>query len=149
MRDFFKLIYYLMQPQSVLLRRFSNALGDNVLSSSLLTTMRARWSDHKIIVETVLQELFWNNPFVDWTTSKHIKTSRRHIKPKYCVIKGYKPSFTVQMNAYLGLKNRSKPILFLAQKKKEGQKSLSIFICYFLSGWKDKLKRQPQRMGPS
>ena len=122
MLDYLKLIYYLVKPKSLFLRRFSNALGDNVLLSSLLPEMRAKWPNHKIIVETPLPELFWNNPYVDWVTSKHIKTTQRHIKPKYWVIEGNEPPFTVQMKKHIGLKGRSEPKLFLTEKeKKEAQ----------------------------
>ncbi len=127
MLDYLKLIYYLMRPRSIFLRRFSNALGDNVLLSSLLPAMRTNWPNHKIVIETPMPELFWNNPYVDWVTSKHIKTTRRHIKPKYWVLKGTEPPFTVQMNAFLGLKGRSEPKLFLTRNEIKDARNLYPF----------------------
>ena len=101
MLSYFKLAYYLLRPRTVFLRRTSGALGDNLLLTAVLPAMRHKYPQHKIIVETPWPELFRNNPYPDWVTDRHIKTTRRHIKPVYRVSGRGMPSLIAQMTAYV------------------------------------------------
>jgi len=117
MLDYLKLLYFLISPRIIFVRRTSNALGDNILLTALLPSICKKWPQHKIILETPIPELFQNNPHVHWVTTKHIKTTKRHIKPKYSVVNGNEPAFIVQMHSYIGLNCTSGPQLFLTSKE--------------------------------
>jgi ADP-heptose:LPS heptosyltransferase len=119
MLEYLRLLYYLMRPRTIFIRRVSNALGDNLLLSVLLPGIREKLPRHKIVIETPLPELFQNNPQADWVTTKHIKTTRRHIKPKYRVVTGNEAPLTAQMRAYIGLDDPFAPRLFLSSEELE------------------------------
>ena len=113
MFEYLRLLYYLLRPRTLFIRRISNALGDNLLLSVLLPGIREKWPQHKVVIETPMPELFWNNPHVVWVTTKHLKTVKRHIKPKYRVVNGTEPPITAQMRSYIGLNNPFPPQIFL------------------------------------
>jgi ADP-heptose:LPS heptosyltransferase len=113
MLSYLKLFYFLIRPQVIFVRRISNALGDNILLTALLPGIRKKWPQHKIVLETPLPEIFQNNPNVDWMTTKHIKTTKRHIKPKYTIINGNEPNLIAQMYSHIGLNCTSTPQFFL------------------------------------
>ena len=117
MFEYLRLLYYLIRPRTLFIRRISNALGDNLLLSVLLPGIRKKWPQYKVVVETPLPELFWHNPHVDWVTTKHLKTVRRHIKPKYRVITGTESPITAQMRSYIGLHNPFPPQIFLIRRE--------------------------------
>ncbi len=117
MLAYLKLCYYILNPNTIFIRRFSNAIGDNILLSCILPDLRKKYPTRKIIVETPLPELFLNNPHVDWVTSKHIMTTKRHTKPKYVVAGRNAYSLTSQMRAYFGLDGPSAPKIYLTPKE--------------------------------
>jgi ADP-heptose:LPS heptosyltransferase len=116
---YFRLFYYLMRPRTVFLRRTSNGLGDNLLLTAILPEIRKRMPDHKIVVETPWKELFANNPHADWVTDKHVKTTRRHIKPVYRVEKRGDRPFIAQMLAYVGPGSVGSPHIYLTEDEIE------------------------------
>jgi ADP-heptose:LPS heptosyltransferase len=118
MFEYCKLFYYLIRPRTVFLRRISNALGDNLLLTALLPGLREKKPEHKVVVETPRPEIFLHNPYVAWVTTKHLKTTRRHIKPKYRVLDGTEKSFIEQMRAYIGWEGRAVPQLYLSEAEK-------------------------------
>lgn len=119
MFSYLKLIYYLLRPRTVFVRRTSNGLGDNLLLSAILPLIRKRLPDHKIVVETPWKEVFLNNPFVDWVTDKHLKTTGRHIKPVYRVEKPGDRPFLEQMLSYVAKGEESYPHLYLLDDEVE------------------------------
>jgi ADP-heptose:LPS heptosyltransferase len=122
MLEYCKLIYYLMRPRTVFLRRISNALGDNLLLTALLPGLKEKKPTSKIVVETPRPEIFYNNPYVDWVTTKHISTTRRHIKPKYRVLNRTDQSFTDQMRAHIGWEGRAAPEFYLTEPERQAAK---------------------------
>ena len=85
MWSYLRLAYYLLRPRTIFVRCATHGLGDNLLISAVLPYLRKKHPNHKIIVETRWPELFRNNPNADWVTDRHMKTTKRHIKPKYHV----------------------------------------------------------------
>ncbi|MGD8628895.1 MAG: glycosyltransferase family 9 protein, partial [bacterium] len=110
---------YLLRPRTVFLRRVSNALGDNLLLTAVLPGLRRKYPDHKIVVETPWPELFRNNPHIDWVTDRHMKTTRRHIKPVYRVRGRGGPSLIAQMMAYVEGGLEGSPELYLEPQELE------------------------------
>jgi len=102
--------------------RISNGLGDNLLLSILFPHLRKKYPRYKIVVETPWKELFKNNPYIDWVTDKHFKTTKRHIKPKYYVDKNTKTSFIEQIMSYIGENKRGFPELYLTKNEIESIK---------------------------
>jgi ADP-heptose:LPS heptosyltransferase len=117
MLAYLKLALWLLRPRTVFLRRTSNGLGDNLLLSALLPAIRRRLPRHRVVVETPWKELFFNNPYVDWVTDKHIKTTGRHIKPVYRVEKRGDRPFLEQMLEYVGGKGPAAPRLYLTDEE--------------------------------
>lgn len=114
---YINLCRYFFHAKTIFIRRTSNAIGDNILLSSLLPDLRKKHPRHKIIVETPLPDIFCNNPHVDWVTSKHIMTTQRHTKPKYRVVGHNAVPLTTQMRAYFGLNGPSSPRLYLSSEE--------------------------------
>jgi len=108
-----KLVYYLLRPRTVFLRRTSSALGDNLLLTAVLPVLRRRYPDHRIVVETPWPQLFENNPYPDWVTDRHMKTTRRHIKPVYKVSGRGAASLITQMTSYVEADPDASPELYL------------------------------------
>lgn len=65
------------------------------------------------MVETPWPMLFDNNPWVDWVTTAHLTTTKRHIKPKYTVDSVLSPPILRQMLDYVDPQYDGKPQLFL------------------------------------
>ncbi len=119
MFSYLRLFYYLLRPRTVFLRRTSNGLGDNLLLTAILPEMRKCMPDHKIVVETPWKDLFANNPHADWVTDKHVKTTRRHIKPVYRVEKRGDRPFIAQMLSYVGSGSVGSPHIYLTEDEIE------------------------------
>ena len=55
----------ILKPKTIVLRRSSGALGDNLMLSFLAREIKKNYPRKKIIVETQRPELFENNPYID------------------------------------------------------------------------------------
>lgn len=112
--DWVKLFAFLLSPQTIFVQCFSNGLGDNLLLSAILPPLRGKYPKHKIIVESKRwPQLFKNNPYVDWVTNKHFKTTKRHIKPKYRITQNTENSIYEQIADHIGLKEKLFPELYI------------------------------------
>ncbi len=81
-----KLISYLLRRNTIFIKSLTSAMGDNLLATSILPELRKKYPQHKIVVESRRwDELFHNNPHVDFVTNKHYKTTKRHLKLKYYI----------------------------------------------------------------
>jgi ADP-heptose:LPS heptosyltransferase len=72
---------YLVRPGTVVIRRFSRALGDNLLLSALAREVRRRHPRRPVVLETNWTELFRGNPHVALAVST--KVAFRYRKPSY------------------------------------------------------------------
>jgi ADP-heptose:LPS heptosyltransferase len=115
MWSYLKLAYFLVRPRTVFLRCATHGLGDNLLLSAVLTCLRETYPYHKIVVETRWPELFRNNPGVDWVTDRHMKTTSRHIKPKYHVDSDTGISIYMQIMRRAGCDREGFPEMFLTR----------------------------------
>lgn len=115
MLSYIKLIYYLLRPKTVFLQKRSGALGDDLLMSLVLPYIKETYPGHKIVVEAKWTELFQNNPYVTWATDKHLKTTRRHIKPKYFIDEKTEMSLYEQFMTSVGAKGKAFPHLYLTE----------------------------------
>lgn len=113
MFDYLKLFYYLLNPRTIFVRRRSGALGDDLLMSLVLPALKGKYPDKKIVVEARWVEFFKNNPYVDWVTDKHFKTTKRHLKPKYAIDENTKDSIYKQFMKSLDLPGNAAPQLYL------------------------------------
>ena len=113
MLDYLKLIYYLLRPNTIFIQKSSGALGDDLLMSIVLPKLKEKYPDHKIIVEANWCEFFVNNPYVDWVTSKHLKTTKRHLKPKYLIDVNNDDAVTKQFMKSINLSGDGRPKLYL------------------------------------
>jgi ADP-heptose:LPS heptosyltransferase len=121
--SYLRLLYYLLRPGTVFLRRTSNGLGDNLLLTALLPELKRLMPDRRIVVETPWKEIFYNNPYVDWVTDRHIKTTKRHIKPVYRVEgRGDRP-FLEQMMRYIDSEKVGSPRIYLSEHEMEAAKA--------------------------
>jgi ADP-heptose:LPS heptosyltransferase len=119
MLSYLKLAYYLLRPKTVFLRRTSDALGDNLLLTAVLPGLRRKYPDHKIVVESPWPELFEHNPYPDWVTDKHMKTTGRHVKPVYRASGRGAPSLITQMTSYVEPDPAAVPELYLEPSELE------------------------------
>lgn len=117
MFSYMRLVYYLLRPKTIFVRRTSDGLGDNLLLSLVLPELRKKYPDRKIVVETPWKELFDNNPCLDWVTDRHLKTTGRHIKPKYHVDENTTTSIQEQVLAYVGEPRRASPQIYLSPEE--------------------------------
>lgn len=115
MLEYLKLIYYLLNPKSIFLRRFSKGMGDNLLLTILLPHLKNKYPNSKIIIETEWPDLFTNNPYPDWVTTKHIKTTKKHIRPKYRINETTEVSLYNQIMSYVDIDKKGVPELFLTE----------------------------------
>ncbi len=115
--EYIKLIYYLIHPRSIFIKGFSSAIGDSLLLSSVLPHVRKKYPDKKIIVKTSKPELFLNNPYPDWVTSRHIKTTKKFIRPKYHIWPDKTESVYLQMMQYFGFNFEGTPEIYLSEKE--------------------------------
>jgi len=114
MWSYLRLAYYLLRPRTIFVRCATHGLGDNLLLSAVLPYLREQNPGHKIIVETRWPELFQNNPNADWVTDRHIKTTGRHIKPKYHVDGNTDVPIYRQIMSRVGSDREGFPEMFLA-----------------------------------
>jgi ADP-heptose:LPS heptosyltransferase len=117
MFEYLKLLYCLIAPNTIFVRHFSSAFGDNLLLTALLPELRKKYPDKKIIVETRFKDIFKNNPYVDWVTDKHFKTTKKFIKPKYRIFPDTEKSIYEQIASYAGSQKRCFPQLFLDENE--------------------------------
>ncbi len=117
MFEFIKLLYYLLNPKTIFLRRASHGMGDNLLMSMLLPKLKGKYPKHSIIVETELPELYYNNPYVTWVTKKHFTTTKRHIRPKYKIDETTEVSLYEQLMSFIDVKEKAHPQLFLTDEE--------------------------------
>lgn len=117
MFEYLKLFYYLLNPNTIFLRRFSHGMGDNLLLTMLASELNNKYPNKSVIVETEWPDLFVNNPNVTWFTKKHFTTTKRHIRPKYKINIDTKRSLYNQMMDYIDTKEKGKPELFLTDKE--------------------------------
>jgi ADP-heptose:LPS heptosyltransferase len=118
-RNYMVLLYYLVRPKTIILRRFSRGLGDNIMLSMLVPSLRAQYPRHKIIVETPWPTLFHGNPHIDWVTDLHVKTTRRHLRPRYRVDPSTKVSIYRQLAQSIGVPWVGAPEVFLSDREIE------------------------------
>jgi len=117
--EYTKLFYYLLRPKTIFVRRISGAVGDNILLSAILPGLKEKYPDHKIVVETPKPELFLNNPFVDWCTVRHFKTTKKFIKPKYRIFPDTKASIIEQILSYIPENKTRTPEIYLTENEVE------------------------------
>ncbi|HVP58050.1 MAG TPA: glycosyltransferase family 9 protein [bacterium] len=133
MISYVRLIYYLLRPNVIFVRRTSNGLGDNLLMTMVLPELKKQHPGSKIVVETPWPELFAHNPYVDWVTTKHLKTTRRHIKARYHVDETTTVSIYEQTMAYVGARRKAEPEIYLTQDEIAGARALcpspNIVVC--------------------
>lgn len=115
--EYVKLFYYLIHPRSIFIKSFSSAIGDSLLLSLLLPHLREIYPDKKIIVKTAHPELFLNNPYPDWVTNRHFKTTSKFIRPKYHIFPGKTESIYLQMMKYFGFNFKSFPEIYLSTEE--------------------------------
>jgi ADP-heptose:LPS heptosyltransferase len=113
--SYLRLVYYLLRPRTIFVRCSTHGLGDNLLLSAVLPYLRETHPSHKIVVETRWPDLFYNNPHADWVTDRHMKTTGRHIKPKYHVDRNTEDSIYRQIMRRVGADRECFPELFLAE----------------------------------
>ncbi len=117
MIDYLKLIYYLFHPKTLFVKKRSGAVGDDLLMSLTLPGLKKKFPDKKIIVEARWVDLFKNNPFVHWVTDKHLKTIKKHLKPKYKILPELTEPITIQMLKSVGLNGTGAPEIYLSEEE--------------------------------
>lgn len=117
LNEYIKLFYFLLRPKTIFVRRISGAVGDNILLSAILPGLKEKYPDHKIIVETPKPELFEHNPLADWCTTRHFKTTKKFIKPKYRIFPETKASIIEQILSYIPEKKYRTPEIFLTESE--------------------------------
>ncbi len=131
--NYVRLAYYIIRPKTIILRRFSRGLGDNIMLSMLLPGIRAKYPLHKIIVETPWPALFIGNPNIDWVTDLHIVTTGKHLKPRYRVTPSTKESIYKQLGQSIGGIETRRPEVFLSNDELDsvrlGLPSSYIVVC--------------------
>jgi len=100
-RDFVRAVPYLLTPRTMVLRRFSRALGDNLMLTHLARRLRARWPGLRIVVETNWPELFWNNPHV--AVAVRSKVAPRYVRPAYRIDRATQDHILDQLARSVGL----------------------------------------------
>ncbi|MBN1971917.1 MAG: glycosyltransferase family 9 protein [Candidatus Delongbacteria bacterium] len=115
--EYIKLFYYLLRPKVIFVRRFSKAMGDNLLLTGILKKLRNDNPNFKIVVETEnWKDFFINNPYIDFVTSLHFKTTKRHIRPKYRIFPETNKSLYTMIGNYVG-SDYAYPELFLSSEE--------------------------------
>jgi len=115
MIEYIKLLYYLLRPKTIFVRKRSGALGDDLLISLVLPFLRKKYPNHKIVVEVNWKDHFKNNPYINWVTNKHLKTTKRHIKPKYLIHPDTKISIYRQFMESVGDSGENWPEIYLTK----------------------------------
>ena len=122
MFEYLKLFYYLLNPNSIFLRRTSHSLGDNLLITVVLPKLREKFPAKKIIVETEWKELFYNNPYPTWVTEKHFTTTKRHFRTTYKIDETSNISLYKQLLNSVNLEGIESPKLFLSETEIQNAK---------------------------
>jgi ADP-heptose:LPS heptosyltransferase len=117
MLAYLRLLYFLARPGTIFVRRPSHGLGDNLLLSAILPDLRSKYPGRKIVVETPWPELFKHNPDADWVTDRHLKTTRRHLRPRYHVDETTTVSVFEQLTGCVGEPHRAAPRMFLTTRE--------------------------------
>lgn len=81
--DRFLLLTDYVRPRTLILRRLSRALGDNLLLTAVAREIRRAAPELRLVVETPFPDLFDHNPHVTRAVDGHFATTRRHFRPKY------------------------------------------------------------------
>lgn len=81
--DRFLLLTDYFRPRTLILRRLSRALGDNLLLTAVAREVHRADPGLRLVVETPFPELFHQNPHVVRAVDGHFATTRRHFRPKY------------------------------------------------------------------
>jgi ADP-heptose:LPS heptosyltransferase len=113
--SYLRLVYYLLRPGTIFVRRGSNGLGDSVMLSALLPFLRAGNPNRRIVIESPWKDLFRHNPHVDWATDRHLKTTKRHIRPSYRVRKRGDRPLLEQLMRCIGAGGPAVPRVYLTQ----------------------------------
>ncbi|MBU1633221.1 hypothetical protein KJ762_01790 [bacterium] len=133
MFEYIKLIYYLIRPKTIFIRKFSNAMGDTLLLTIALQGIRKQNPKHKVVLEAKWHELFKNNPNFDWITDRHIRTTKRHIKPKYYLYPNSTVPIYEQVSKYVSDQDVYYPKMYLDENEiglvKEKYPYAYIVIC--------------------
>jgi len=115
--EYIMLFYYLLHPKAIFVRWISHAMGDNLLLSVILPELRKRNPNSKIVVETKFPEFFLHNPYIDWITNKHFKTTKKFIKPKYKIVENTTKSIYEQMLSHISNLIEGFPKIFLTESE--------------------------------
>ena len=114
---FIQWLRLLVAPKVVFVRRFSGAIGDNLLMTVVLPHVRAKYPSHTVVVESNRPELFCHNPYVDVVTpyfADWISIGRRFVS-QYVVVEGTESHLTEQLLAPFGVAGRGAPELYLTE----------------------------------
>jgi ADP-heptose:LPS heptosyltransferase len=115
--EYIKLLYYLVNPDTIFLKSPSKAIGDNLLMTGLIPNLKKRNPKKKIIVETKHKDLFINNHDIYWVTSQHFKTTSKFIRPRYKLTPDFTKSIYLQLMEAVGFQFASYPKLYLQDKE--------------------------------
>lgn len=83
--EYLYLTYYLLKPRTIVLRRVSTGMGDNLMLSALVWGVKRIFPNIDIVIETQWPELFRLNPDVVFVTSLHYTTTKRFYKARYAI----------------------------------------------------------------
>ena len=73
-----------VRSDTLILRRLSRALGDNILLTAVAREIRRARPTLRIVVETAYPELFRHSPHVTWAVDAHWRVlTRHHFRPAY------------------------------------------------------------------
>ena len=128
MNKFFQALavnFQLINPKSIVLRRSSGALGDNLMLSFLAREIKNQYPHFKVIVETERPELFQNNPYIDKVVVG--KLAVRYYKMNYQINPQVQTHILDQLINALPIKISEwhrKLDLFLAQKELKETKKM-------------------------
>lgn len=79
-----RLLREYVRGNTLILRRLSRALGDNILLTAVAREVRRARPQLRIVVETAYPELFHHNPNVAWAVDAHWRVqSGHHFRPDY------------------------------------------------------------------
>ena len=82
--DRVRLLREYVRGDTLILRRLSRALGDNILLTAVAREIRRARPDLRIVVETAFPELFLHNPNVAWAVDAHWRVlTGHHFRPAY------------------------------------------------------------------
>jgi ADP-heptose:LPS heptosyltransferase len=100
-RESLRYLPYLGRPGTVVLRRCSRGLGDNLMLSLLAREIKRVYPSRRVVVETEYPDLFRNNPNVDLVLCG--KVAPFYVKPKYVLDRTTRTHILDQLVAALGL----------------------------------------------